>query len=380
MANRFTRRRTLLLLVLTCVLLITLDQRDTGAVSNVRSGFTYLFRPFEGMARSVTRPVRNAWRGITNYGDLEEENLRLRDEIARQAGNSAAAEAFVREHNELRNLEQLPTGPNIEHVLAQVIGGSPRDDQQTVEINQGSRRGIRVGMPVVNGAGLVGKVTEVFPDGAVIRLLSDPQYALAAKISCSATVPGTFEDPLTTTPSGIPLGAEDPRLQETTTTTLFDAPIFDPLAVDPSSTTSSTTSSITTTTSPATTTAGAGTETSVLGPDDVAAETSVAETTTTLLSCDRETGSIRGRGEGRLPVITLLNDDVRNREIEVGDIVVSAGGAESLAPQDLPIGKVGRVIEHKGSSPEVEVQLNADLSRLNFVRVLLYVPASEVNP
>ena len=324
--------------------------------------------------------MRNAWRGITNYGDLEEENLRLRDEIARQAGNSAAAEAFVREHNELRNLEQLPTGPNIEHVLAQVIGGSPRDDQQTVEINQGSRRGIRVGMPVVNGAGLVGKVTEVFPDGAVIRLLSDPQYALAAKISCSATVPGTFEDPLTTTPSGIPLGAEDPRLQETTTTTLFDAPIFDPLAVDPSSTTSSTTSSITTTTSPATTTAGAGTETSVLGPDDVAAETSVAETTTTLLSCDRETGSIRGRGEGRLPVITLLNDDVRNREIEVGDIVVSAGGAESLAPQDLPIGKVGRVIEHKGSSPEVEVQLNADLSRLNFVRVLLYVPASEVNP
>jgi len=375
-ANRFTRRRTLLLLVLTCVLLITLDQRDTGVVSNARSGFAYVFRPFQGMTRSATRPVRNAWRGITNYGDLERENLRLRDEIARQAGNSAAAEAFVREHNELRTLEQLPTGPNIEHVLAQVIGGSPRDDQQTVEINQGSRRGIRIGMPVVNGAGLVGKVTEVFPDGAVIRLISDPQYALAVKISCAASIPGTFEDPQTTTPTGIALGAQDPRLQESTTTTLFDAPIFDPLAVDPFSSTTTTTSP--STTGPDSTDGGA--TTSVLGPDDVAVETTVGETTTTLASCDRETGSIRGRGEGRSPVITLLNDDVRNREIEVGDIVTSAGGAESLAPQDLPIGKVGRVIEHKGSSPEVEVDLNADLARLNFVRVLLYVPASEVTP
>ena len=82
MANRFTRRRTLLLLILSCVLLITLDQRDSGVVSNMRSGFAYLFRPFEGMTRSATRPVRNAWRGITNYGDLEKENLRLRRAIS----------------------------------------------------------------------------------------------------------------------------------------------------------------------------------------------------------------------------------------------------------------------------------------------------------
>jgi len=38
------------------------------------------------------------------------------------------------------------------------------------------------------------------------------------------------------------------------------------------------------------------------------------------------------------------------------------------------------VIEHKGASPEIEVELNADLSRLNFVSVLLYLPASEVTP
>jgi rod shape-determining protein MreC len=370
-AAPYTRRRALLLLVLTCILLITLDQRDSGVISNVREGFSYIFRPFEGVTRAVTRPVRNAWRGITNYDELERENLYLRDQLARQAGNSAAAEAFVREHYELRTLEQLPTPPEIEHVLAQVIGGSPRDDQQTVEINQGSRRGIRIGMPVVNGAGLIGKVTEVFPDGAVVRLITDPEYALAVKITCSAKVPGTVEDPDSTTPSGIPIGGSDPRFApvETTTTT---TPFFDPLFADPFADT-------TTTTAPEDE-GGDTTTSSVFGPDDTAIETTIDETAIIPAPCDRETGSIRGRGKGQLPVVALLNDDVRNRAIEVGDRVISAGGAESLAPQDLPIGRVVKVTERKGASPEVEIEPNADLSRLNFVRVLLYVPASEVSP
>ncbi len=369
MAAPFTRRRALLLLVLTCVLFITLDQRDTGAISTARTGFSYVFRPFKGMARAVTRPVSNAWHGITSYDDVERENLLLRDELARQAGNSAAAEAFVRQHNELLTLAQLPTGPNIDHVTAQVIGGTPRDDQQTVEINQGSRRGIRVGMPVVNGAGLIGKVTEVFPDGAVVRLITDSQYVLAVKISCRATIPGTVNETVITTPTGIPVGGSDPRFGTTTTSTT----LFDPFATDPAPTSSTTTST------------SVPPSTNGLQPDDSAvdpfgSDAAAVETTTTIPVCERETGSIRGRGKGRPPIVGLLDDDVRTRDIVEGDRVISAGGAESLAPQDLPIGKVSRVVERKGTSPEVEIELNADLSRLNFVSVLLYVPASEVNP
>lgn len=369
MAAPFTRRRALLLLVLTCVLFITLDQRDTGAIGAARSGFSYVFRPFKGMARAVTRPVSNAWHGMTNYDDVERENLLLRDELARQAGNSAAAEAFVRAHNELLTLAQLPTGPNLDHVTAQVIGGTPRDDQQTVEINQGSRRGIRVGMPVVNGAGLIGKVTEVFPDGAVVRLITDSQYVLAVRISCRSTIPGTVDDTVITTPTGIPVGGADPRFATTTPTTT----LFDPFATDPTSSSSTTPST------------SVPPSTDALQPDDSAvdpfgSDASAVETTTTIPVCERETGSIRGRGKGRSPIVGLLDDDVRTREIVEGDPVISAGGAESLAPQDLPIGRVSRVIERKGTSPEVEIELNADLGRLNFVSVLLYVPASEVNP
>ena len=91
MANRYTRRRTLVLLILTCVLFLTLSQHGNGTIDKARTGFSYVFRPFKGMARAGTRPIRNAWRGMTNYDELEKENLELRDQLARQAGNSAAA-------------------------------------------------------------------------------------------------------------------------------------------------------------------------------------------------------------------------------------------------------------------------------------------------
>ncbi|MEQ9163389.1 MAG: hypothetical protein RLN74_11800, partial [Ilumatobacter fluminis] len=51
------RRRTILVLLLTSVLLITLDLRGNAVFNGVRSGFEYAFRPFEIAGEVVTRPV-----------------------------------------------------------------------------------------------------------------------------------------------------------------------------------------------------------------------------------------------------------------------------------------------------------------------------------
>lgn len=339
--NRFTRRRVILLLVLSSVLLITFNNTSSGLVGSVRTGFGYVFRPFKGAARVVTRPIENAWRGVTDYSDLRKENLSLRDQLARQAGNAAAAEAFVQEHNELLKLQQLPVAPSISTVIAQVIGDSPRGDQQTVEINQGSRRGIRVGMPVVNGSGLIGRVTAVFPDGAVVRLVSDPQFIMSVRVTCPAAIPGVVPTTTTTT-------SPEP--------VITDPVITDPVTTDPGSTTT--------------------TEYNVFAPGTTVP---IAGSGGTTARCDRETGALRGRGRTDNPLIGLLNDDALSRSIEVGDNVVTAGGNDSLAPAGLPIGKVARVVLRRGDSPIVEVKVNADLGHLNFVQVLLYLPVSEVS-
>jgi rod shape-determining protein MreC len=59
--------------------------------------------------------------------------------------------------------------------------------------------------------------------------------------------------------------------------------------------------------------------------------------------------------------------------------VETAGGSESLAPTGIPVGRVLNRADRPGSGgPLLDVELNADLARLNFVRVVLYRPLSEV--
>ena len=51
-------------------------------------------------------------------------------------------------------------------VTATVFGKSPNIWYSTVTIDKGEAAGVRVNDPVINGEGLVGKVTQVASDGA----------------------------------------------------------------------------------------------------------------------------------------------------------------------------------------------------------------------
>ena len=67
--------------------------------------------------------------------------------------------------------------------------------------------------------------------------------------------------------------------------------------------------------------------------------------------------------------------------IRRGDIVLTAGGTESLAPQNIPVGRVVNVVTRStAEGPLLEVEPYANLDDLNFVSVVLYKSASEVEP
>ena len=92
----------------------------------------------------------------------------------------------------------------------------------------------------------------------------------------------------------------------------------------------------------------------------------------------RETGILEGRGPGTRPIVRFLDASTRGSAIEVGAPIVSAGGSRSLAPPDIVIGVVSRVVERLGTAgPVLEIDLVADLSSLSFLRVLLYQPITE---
>ena len=352
-AGQSTRRRALILLVLTSIILITLDLQNSSAISGLRSVFGVVFRPIESTTRVITRPVSNIWNGIINYNNVLDDNDRLREKIAQQEGATIAAAASVRLSQELLALNGLPTLAGINAVTAQVIGDSPSNFSQTIEINQGSESGIRVGMPVLNAAGLVGKITKVSTDRSVVMLITDPDFALSIKV------------------------VNAPRQATTTTIAKSNAAVPSPVVpVEPDTNADSATVASTTTTTTTTTIAGFTPSVTTLP----AAPSGVSSITVPLASdlAVRETGVIEGRGPTRQPTVRFISNALRFGDIQTGVPIVTAGGSRSLSPPDILVGTVSRVVERVGSAgPVLEIELVADLSNLSFLRVLLYQPITE---
>ena len=382
-----SRRRAIDLLALSSILLITLDLQGNSVVNGLRNVFSTIFQPIQSSARVMTRPLGNTWQGITNYGELEAENARLQDQLDQQEGAFIAALATVRDAQELLALNGIDNLADISSVTAQVVGGTPSNYSQTVEINQGSDRGLRVGMPVVNAAGLVGRITWVDNNRSLVLLANDSLYAIPVQVvNQPDIVPATTTTTTTTTTSTTTTSTST----TTSTTTLAPVAPLSTAIVDPNAITTSSTTAIATATSTTTTVDLSGIDFGALAPSTTGEIVTIAPGTTaggptTTINLDdlpvAETGIFRGRGIDNAPVVEFIDQNSRFGEVQVGALVFTSGGSQSLAPRGIVVGRVIKIVERTGTSGAVlEVRLTAKLTALNFVRVLLYQPVATGTP
>ena len=366
MFSSLSRRRVAVLLVLTSLLLITLDRRGNPVINSVRNVFASVLHPFETAADAIAQPITNAFAAVQGYDQLKQENEQLRDQLEAQKGIDAKSMVAILELQELQELNRLLSTSNLPAVTARVVGEAPSNFQNTIEINVGANRGVAVGMPVTNGAGLIGRITKVYSDRSVVILITDPNYNVQTEVLSPLESPGSA---VTTT--------TDPELT--------------PSGISPSDLTSTTTSTTTTTTTTlldlsATTVPGASGQPVPAEPTGASTSTpssSPSSSSTTLAAgaeVVRETGVLTGQGSDRPLLFRFIDDSAALKSVKVGARVVTAGGGQSLAPQGLPVGTITLIERQSGSrAPIVEVTPNASLAQLGFVSVVLFVPNPKGN-
>jgi len=181
------RRSILVLIVLTAVTLITLDVRGAGPVSALRGSAHDVINPIAGGVDTIFSPVGDWIDGVTSAGSLKSENARLKRQLDDARGQGAKARAATQENKELKRLLDLPFIEDADSITAQVVAGAPSNFEFTVQIGKGSTDGVGVDMPVVTGAGLVGRVNEVSRDRATVVLIKDPASGIGVKIEKSGT-------------------------------------------------------------------------------------------------------------------------------------------------------------------------------------------------
>ena len=175
------RRPVVVLMVITCLVLITLDRRENGVIASFRNSARDAVAPVQDAVDGVFSPVSNAFDGITKLDGLERENARLRAEVAGLEGKLSRERGIADEYSQLVRLLDIPDVEDVTGVVARVITGPAGNFERTLTINKGTGQGVIVGMPIVAGDGLVGKVTEASRTRATITLIDSPGLGVGVR-------------------------------------------------------------------------------------------------------------------------------------------------------------------------------------------------------
>jgi rod shape-determining protein MreC len=175
-----------LLIVAALVLLSTqFSERQSGPLHSMQRAVASVFGPLEEGATRALKPARDMinWVDETfqargQNSDLHAEVEQLRAQVARSQG----AEGENRQLRRLLHLDRAGTLSGYTPVTARVIGRSPTVWYSTVIVDAGSGDGVANNDPVVNGDGLVGRVTDVTHDTAEVTLITDNRSAASARV------------------------------------------------------------------------------------------------------------------------------------------------------------------------------------------------------
>ena len=143
--------------------------------------------PFRAAATSLTKTAERYYSYMFRYEALEAENEALKEQIANMEDAARKADATERENARLRNqLSFRETHETYDEVDAYIIGWSSTDWSNTVTINRGSNAGIEENMVAITDVGeVVGLVTQVGPNFAVVKTVLDSTLEISATITTS---------------------------------------------------------------------------------------------------------------------------------------------------------------------------------------------------
>ncbi|MBW8740746.1 MAG: rod shape-determining protein MreC [Streptomyces turgidiscabies] len=187
---RDTRESRLLLVLLIAIAfaLITVDIRggEDSPVDGARQAAAAVFGPVEDGVATVVDPVGDAVAAVRDSGDRHDRLATLEKE---NAGLKARLGSDDRNRSRLGQLDRmLKAAGNGQYGIkgAEVIAiGAAQGFSWTVTIDVGANDGIKRDMTVLNGDGLVGRVTTVGPGTSTVLLANDPDFTVGTRMEGS---------------------------------------------------------------------------------------------------------------------------------------------------------------------------------------------------
>ncbi len=182
--KRLSTKYMLLIMTIVCITLIftSLTLNISGGPLNTVAG--YIFVPMQKGINTAGQWISDKTNDFKTLAQVQEENQKLKeqnDELTSQL-NTIKLEKY--DLDNLRALLDLDEKyPSYQKVAASVIAKDTGNWFSVFTIDKGSKDGLKKGMNIMAGSGLVGIITDVGPNYAKVRSIIDDSANVSAMVT-----------------------------------------------------------------------------------------------------------------------------------------------------------------------------------------------------
>ncbi len=163
--------------VLVAIILLSLPSRATARLKLAAGSWFLPLFELAGAAQQLPADLADS---VMTRRELLHQVDSLRRENQQLRSQAVQAVAIARENDQLRELFNWQRQSPWRLKLANVVMRDPANWWRTVQIDLGTRDGLRENLPVITDAGLVGRVSSVSLTRAQVILVGDPNCRVSA--------------------------------------------------------------------------------------------------------------------------------------------------------------------------------------------------------
>ncbi len=163
------------------IALLVVDARY-HALTAVRQVAGTVLYPLQMAALMPRDAMSNMGSYFSSISALQKEVRELKSQQVAMASAMQQAQLQMAENGHLRKLMDAREHLPVRSMMSEILYDARDPSTRRVVLDRGSRNGVKLGLPVIDNAGVVGQVTRVFPFTSEVTLLTDKEQAIPVQV------------------------------------------------------------------------------------------------------------------------------------------------------------------------------------------------------
>jgi rod shape-determining protein MreC len=163
------------------IALLVVDAR-LHALTAVRQVAATVLYPFQMAALMPRDALANMGTYFSSISALQKEVRDLKSQQVAMAQAMQQAQLQMAENTQLRRLMDAREHLPVHSLMSEILYDARDPSTRRVVLDRGTRNGVKLGLPVIDNAGVVGQVTRVFPFTSEVTLLTDKEQAIPVQV------------------------------------------------------------------------------------------------------------------------------------------------------------------------------------------------------